>query len=212
LPPLHRHADAGALVEQDGRFVPERLLRASDFDGGLGEANNPDWKTVAIDEKRPARSSCRTGRSASAGARRASGTWRRRTARVRDERLRWPQGREDDGRGVAFPYFGNTARTFRFTDHPSVLTRAIPVRRSSWPTARRAGGDGLRPACANYGVDRGLGAAQCRVAATTTTALHAGLGREDHRRPARQIIAVAREFAANAEKTNGKSMVIIGAG
>ncbi len=38
------------LVEQDGRLVPERQLRASDFAGNLGEANNPDWKTVAIDE------------------------------------------------------------------------------------------------------------------------------------------------------------------
>ena len=33
-----------------GNWVPERFLRASDFDGKLGEANNPDWKTVAIDE------------------------------------------------------------------------------------------------------------------------------------------------------------------
>ena len=30
--------------------------------------------------------------------------------------------------------------------------------------------------------------------------------------PRDQIIAVARQFADNAEKTNGKSMVIIGAG
>ena len=30
--------------------MPDRLLRASDFDGGLGEANNPEWKTVAFDE------------------------------------------------------------------------------------------------------------------------------------------------------------------
>jgi nitrate reductase alpha subunit len=38
------------LVEKDGRFVPDRLLRASDFKGGLGEKNNPEWKTVAIDD------------------------------------------------------------------------------------------------------------------------------------------------------------------
>ncbi len=38
------------LVKQDGKLVPERLVRASDFDGALGETNNPDWKTVAIDE------------------------------------------------------------------------------------------------------------------------------------------------------------------
>ena len=30
--------------------MPERLLRASDFVGDLEQTNNPDWKTVAIDE------------------------------------------------------------------------------------------------------------------------------------------------------------------
>ena len=30
------------LVEKDGVLVPERLLRASDFEGALGEANNPE--------------------------------------------------------------------------------------------------------------------------------------------------------------------------
>ncbi|HNS87318.1 MAG TPA: molybdopterin-dependent oxidoreductase, partial [Parvularculaceae bacterium] len=39
------------LVRKDGRLVPDRLLRASDFDGALREANNPEWKTVAIDGK-----------------------------------------------------------------------------------------------------------------------------------------------------------------
>ena len=38
------------LVQQDGKLVPDRLVRASDFADGLGETNNPDWKTVAIDE------------------------------------------------------------------------------------------------------------------------------------------------------------------
>ena len=30
--------------------VPDRYVRASDFDGELGQANNPEWKTVAFDE------------------------------------------------------------------------------------------------------------------------------------------------------------------
>ncbi|TGV12668.1 molybdopterin-dependent oxidoreductase, partial [Mesorhizobium sp. M4B.F.Ca.ET.143.01.1.1] len=38
------------LTERDGRLVPERLLRTSEIAGGLGESNNPEWKTVAIDE------------------------------------------------------------------------------------------------------------------------------------------------------------------
>ena len=30
-------------------LVPDRYLRASDFNGKLGQKNNPDWKTVAFD-------------------------------------------------------------------------------------------------------------------------------------------------------------------
>jgi nitrate reductase alpha subunit len=35
----------------DGRktLVPDRYLRASDFNGKLGQENNPEWKTVAFD-------------------------------------------------------------------------------------------------------------------------------------------------------------------
>ncbi len=32
------------LVRQDGRLVPDRFLRASDFDASLGESNNPEWE------------------------------------------------------------------------------------------------------------------------------------------------------------------------
>src|SRR3546814_10282663 len=50
-----RYSDMPLLVRlekrADGRLVPERLLRASDL-GGLGEANNPEWKTLAYDEAR----------------------------------------------------------------------------------------------------------------------------------------------------------------
>ena len=43
------------LVKKDGDLVPDRLLRAADFEGvRSARANNPDWKTVAVDEARPA--------------------------------------------------------------------------------------------------------------------------------------------------------------
>ncbi len=37
------------LVRQGDYYLPERLLRAEDFVGNLGESNNPAWKTVALD-------------------------------------------------------------------------------------------------------------------------------------------------------------------
>ena len=38
------------LVQSEGRLVPDRPLRASDFAQSLGETNNPDWKPVAYDD------------------------------------------------------------------------------------------------------------------------------------------------------------------
>ena len=66
--------------------------------------------------------------------------------------------------------------------------------------------------CANYGLDRGLGGA-CATLVRGQRSLYAGLAGADHgRRPPTRLIAVARGFAENAEKTKGRSMVIIGAG
>ena len=38
------------LTRRDGMYVPDRFVRCSDFDAALGEANNPEWKTVAYNE------------------------------------------------------------------------------------------------------------------------------------------------------------------
>src|SRR5690606_4090084 len=39
------------LVRQGDHYVAERMVRASDFPDRLGQANNPEWKTVAYDEQ-----------------------------------------------------------------------------------------------------------------------------------------------------------------
>jgi len=39
------------LEKQGDRFVPGRMVRASDFKGNLDEVNNPEWKTVCFDEE-----------------------------------------------------------------------------------------------------------------------------------------------------------------
>ena len=44
MPMLVRLADHG------GKLVPDRFLRASDFADKLGQANNPEWKTLVVDE------------------------------------------------------------------------------------------------------------------------------------------------------------------
>ncbi len=47
-----RYSDMPMLVmlkpRDDGSYVPGRMVRASDPVDGLGESNNPQWKTVAV--------------------------------------------------------------------------------------------------------------------------------------------------------------------
>src|SRR5690606_1744127 len=48
-----RYTDLPFLVRLEARgdaYVAGRFVRAADFDGSLGESNNPEWKTVAFDE------------------------------------------------------------------------------------------------------------------------------------------------------------------
>ena len=63
--------------------------------------------------------------------------------------------------------------------------------------------------CAHYGLDRGLGGA---CADFRDLVPYGRLAGADHRCCGGEAVEVARGFAANAEKTNGRSMVIIGAG
>ncbi len=51
---VRRYTDMPMLVmleERDGYYAAGRTLRASDLVDSLGQENNPEWKTVAFDEK-----------------------------------------------------------------------------------------------------------------------------------------------------------------
>ena len=66
--------------------------------------------------------------------------------------------------------------------------------------------------CANYGLDRGFGGEQRRHGYDDDEPFTPAWAEHVTGVPRDQIIHVAREFASNAEKTNGRSMVILGAG
>ncbi|MBK1634831.1 nitrate reductase subunit alpha [Rhodovulum adriaticum] len=202
------------LEEKDGRFVPGRMLRADDFDGHLGQTNNPDWKTVGFDD--------RTGDivvpNGSAGFRWGEeGKWNlEERAGDREVSLRLSQILEehhDEVVGVDFPYFGGAAHQhFVKCGHPDVLTRNIPARR-----VKLADGEALVVTvfdlfCANYGLDRGLGGEWIARSYDEDLPYTPAWAEKITGVPADKIITVAREFAMNAEKTQGKSMVILGAG
>ena len=206
------------LVRQGTRWVPERMLRASDFADGLGQDNNPEWKTVAYNDATgelvaPNGSiGFRWGQQAGGD----QGKWNldARDADGNPLSLRLSLvGNHDEVVPVAFPYFGGRQHDyFQGTDHDEVLERNMAVRR-----LQTVEGDVLAVTVydllmANYGLDRGLGGANVATSydddVPYTPAWQeriTGVKRDD-------VITVARQFAETADKTRGKSMVILGAG
>jgi nitrate reductase alpha subunit len=202
------------LVERDGRLVPDRFLRASDFADRFQQPNNPDWKVLVVDEA--------SGRivapNGSVGFRWGEqGKWNL-------EQKDGAGGQEikphltlidhrDDVRPVAFPYFGGAKHPyFRSTDHGSVLLRNVPVKYVTTAEGKMAVATVFDLMVANYGIDRGLGGGN--VAASFEDDVPytpAWQERITGVAPA-DVIATAREFADNAHKTKGRSMVILGAG
>ncbi|WP_417321589.1 nitrate reductase subunit alpha [Erythrobacter aureus] len=203
------------LVRQGDGYVPERLLRASDFDNSLGEENNPEWKTVAIDDA--------TGKPVvplgSAGFRWGEkGKWNleEKTGEGADVQLRLSAIMDDQHDLVVpvdFPYFGNREHDhFEGTDHASVLPRNVPVREIELADGRTLVASVFDLFCANYGLDRGLGGENVASDYSENEPYTPAWAEKITGVPAEQIVTVAREFASNAEKTKGKSMVILGAG
>src|SRR5262249_25049388 len=118
-------------------------------------------------------------------------------------------------RAVSFPYFGGV-QTPHFTanqQNGDVIDARVPVVRL------RLGKEGeerealvatvFDPQAAQYGIDRGLGsgAASYDDDAPYTPAWAESITGV----PREQIVTVARQFADNADRTRGKSMIIIGA-
>ncbi|MBA5779466.1 nitrate reductase subunit alpha [Stappia sp. F7233] len=203
------------LVAKNGHYVPDRLLRASDFKGGLGEKNNPEWKTVAIDGQ----TKKIVVPQGSVGFRWGEqGKWNleAKDGKGQDVELGMSLILDEDHdqvATVAFPYFGNREHDhFKGTDHPSVLMRSVPAK-----TVKLADGEALVATvfdlfAANYGLDRGLGDASCAYSYDDEQPYTPAWAEKITGVPRDHIITVAREFAANAEKTKGRSMVILGAG
>ncbi|MCX8115949.1 MAG: nitrate reductase subunit alpha, partial [Burkholderiaceae bacterium] len=205
------------LKKQGDRYVADRYVRASDFDDKLAQSNNPEWKTVAVEEG--------TGRivlpNGSIGFRWGetganAGKWNLEKRDARDGRevrlaLSLLEGKHEVA-PVAFPYFGGVENE-HFTSNPfkDVLVRNVPAMKL------KLGGEDTLVATvfdlmvANYGIDRNLGGDHLPRSyddnAPYTPAWQeriTGVSRA-------AVIRLAREFAENAAKTHGKSMVIIGA-
>ncbi len=209
------------LEKQNGRWVPGRYLRASDFSDGLGQKNNPEWKTIALEEGSddfvlPHGSiGFRWGED-----RKRKGRWNLEPKDARDGKERKLRltllDKHDDAVPVAFPYFGGgeqASKHWSHTQHEAILERVVPVRKITLADGEEALVTTVFDlSCANYGLDRGLGGEN--VAADFDDDLPYTPAWQERITgvPRDRLITVARQFAENAHKTHGKSMVIIGAG
>lgn len=202
------------IIKENGRFVAGRIVRASDIKGKLAGEINSDWKPVLLDEK----SDCLVIPNGTIGSR-----W--------DQSRQWNlelkesiTGKEirpklsvidkyDELADVSFPYFGGETfkhEHFSASSHKDIITRIVPVKKSP---------DGDFLYCtvfdlmiANYGISRGFDDKNAASLYDQDLPCTPAWQEQITGVPASHIISTARQFAENAEKTSGKSMIIIGAG
>jgi len=201
------------LVKKDGRLVPDRMVRASDFDDSLREENNPEWKTIAFDKK-AGRVVCPRGSIGFRWGEQGKWNLEEKTADGDDTDLSISLiDNRDDAVDVAFPYFGNRKHDhFHGTDHPDVLERRVPVKRLQLKEGETLVATVFDLMCANYGLDRGLGGEWAAKSFDEDIPYTPAWQEKITGVSPDQVISVARGFADNAEKTRGKSMIIVGAG
>ncbi|MEN9474141.1 MAG: hypothetical protein RIS48_861 [Pseudomonadota bacterium] len=213
------------LADGSTTLVPDRYLRASDFSGQFGQDNNPEWKTLAFDTSgNPVLPNgsigFRWGEQLDEGE---LAKWNLESKDARNgQDVKLKLSVVEDGAQpheiaeVAFPYFGGV-------ETPNFPANAAQgeINRAKVPTVRLdlvgQGGESRQALVATvfdlqvaqYGIDRGFGSGAIDYDDNVpyTPAWQESITGV----PRDQVITVARQFADNADKTHGKSMVIIGA-
>ncbi len=201
-------------------WVPDRFLRSSDFGTqALGQASHPDWKTVGWD----LHTDTPVVPQGSIGFR-----WHQKPG---EDEGKWNLEPRDAATGkeidlalslldfrdelveVAFPYFaGSAPPAFKANKQESdVLVRTLPAKKLQLPEGEIYVASVYDLLAAQYGIDRGFGgnvAKDYQDNVPYTPAWQEKITGV----PAETCLLLAREFAENADRTEGKSMIIIGAG
>lgn len=215
---VRKYTDMPMLVmlEEDGdRLKQGRFLRAADLVDNLGEDNNPDWKTIAINEDDGRLTSPNGAIGYRWGGEQGNWNLEQKDSTGEVSLLLSLKDKSDEVADVAFPYFGGKPHEYEYfqhTDHDEVQMRRIPAKRvtlKNGETALVATVYDLM--LANYGVDDGAGdpgrATSFEDDIPYTPAWQekiTGVRPDD-------VIRIAREFARTADKTQGRSMIIVGA-
>lgn len=204
------------LEEKDGLHVPGRTLRASDMENALGQEKNAEWKPLVFD----ANTKRAVVPNGTIGSRwDGSGRWNLEAKNVGDGAEISPQlsflDDKDEVVSVGFPYFGNLRNDqpiFAHTEHDSVLTRNVPAKRIVLGDGRTVlAASVFDLLAASYGIDRGLGGGNVAASLEDDMPYTPAWQEKITGVPAATVTRIAREFADNADKTKGRSMVILGA-
>ena len=214
---VRRYTDMPMLVmleERDGYYAAGRTLRASDLVDSLGQENNPEWKTVAFDEKGDM-----TVPNGSLGFRWGDkGKWNleQRDGKTGEEiELRLSLlGSHDEVANVGFPYFGGEgSEHFNKVALENILLHKLPAKRLQLADGSTALVTTVYDlTMANYGLERGLNDDNCAAGYDEVKAYTPAWGEQITGVPRQYIETIAREFADTAHKTHGRSMIILGAG
>ncbi len=218
---IRTYSDMPMLVlmeEKDGYYKAGRTLRASDFTGNLKikPSDNPEWCPVVYDEQ----SKSVVSPNGTVGSRWGNkGQWNLEAKDRATGKDIWAQlsciDDCDETIYVGFPYFGNQPhdqKLFNHTDHEDIQIRKVPVRKVTLKGKKTAYVATVYDLTAgNYAIDRGLGGGKVATSYDDnlpyTPAWQEAITGVDRAK----VIQVAREFAENADKTRGRSMVILGA-
>ncbi|PHS26785.1 MAG: nitrate reductase subunit alpha [Methylophaga sp.] len=192
------------LRQYEDGYVSDRCLRASDFAKNLGEDNNPEWKTIVYDET----SKSFVAPNGSIGFRWGEeGKWNLLPKAGKKDIVEELSclGNHDEVVSVCFPHFT--------PDEPDLLWRNMPVRKLTLANGEEVFVTSVFDLqLSNYSLDRGLGGDNvAKSYADANVAYTPAWSEKVTGVKAADIERTGREFADNAAKTTGKSMIIMGA-
>ncbi len=213
------------LENGDTCLVPDRYVRASDFADQMGQDNNPDWKTVALDASgQVVVPQGAIGFRWGPDGRADQGQWNLEAKEAQGGNavslklsvMEGEGGVENaatDHAQVGFPYFGGVHHDhFPNNEQGDVLVRTVPVQRIAMGSGDVLVATVFDLQVAQYGIARGLPGELAASDFDSNTPYTPAWQEQITGVSRDQIITVARQFAENAHKTEGRSMVIIGAG
>ena len=215
---VRRYTDMPMLVVLDKTeqgYTQGAFLRAADLADNLGQDNNPKWKTIGIDENGSLVSP--TGAIGYRWGEKGKWNIEQRDGSTGNEVKLTLSLKEhaDKIESVLFPYFGAQAHElgyFHHTEHDEIQKRNVPVKTITLKDGSQAlVATVFDLMIAHYGVDNGLNDPDVAKTFYDDVPYTPAWQEKITGVNADHVIQIAREFADNANKTRGRSMVIVGA-